>query len=223
LSARRKKSPAYIARQVLRLEEDGGKNLLNVPNTLAAIRLVGSLAAFGVAYQQWSTAYLLLLVVLMATDFVDGKLAILLNQRTVFGARLDSVADATMYASVLFAAYWMKYEVLRREAWWIGAALATYALSITAGLLKFRRLPSYHTRSAKTSWLLMGIAIVSLFAFTPYSAWPIRLAMLKVTVTNLETTLMTFVLPAWTADLPSLLHAWRARSAHSPPPQKNTA
>lgn len=203
------KAKTFIARQIWQLEEDRGKNLLNIPNALAMFRFVGSLIAFGVVYFEYTTFYVWLLFFLMMTDWVDGKLAILLNQRTVFGARLDSVADATMYASVLFAAFWLKYDVLSAERLWIAAALGSYVLTNVAALIKYRRLPSYHTRGAKTSWLLMGLAILALF--TDWSTWPIRLAMLAVTITNLEATLMTFLLPVWTADLPSILHAWRMR------------
>lgn len=205
----RKDRRKFIARQVLQVEEDQGKNLVNVPNTLAMIRLVGSLGSFAVAYFERESLYLGLLFVLMMTDWIDGKLAILLRQRTVFGARLDSVADATMYASVLFAALWLKAEVLRSELYWILAALGTYALTSVAALVRYGRMPSYHTRMAKTSWLLMGLAILALFS--DFAAWPVRLAMLAVTITNLETTLMTLILPHWTADVPSLLHALRLR------------
>lgn len=82
-------------------------------------------------------------------------------------------------------------------------------MTSAAGLWKFGRWPSYHTRGAKTSWLLVLIATVSLL--TDWSIWPLRIAAWGVTLTNVEATLITIVLPRWQADVPSLYHALRLR------------
>src|SRR5690606_29392185 len=121
------------------------------------------------------------------TDWIDGKLAIHWNQRTPFGARLDSVADASMYAAVLVGTVWLKQDVVADQWPWIAAALISYGITISASLMKFGHLPSYHTRAAKTSWLLMTIAILALFAgLAELSVWSLRIAMVGVTLTNLE-------------------------------------
>lgn len=190
------------------------ENRWNLPNALAAYRLIGSFVLAGVALAEASAAFPWLLLSLLASDWIDGKLAIWWNQRTVFGARLDSLADATMYGSLLFGTIWLKGQFVGREWPWIAAALGTYAVTTGAGLIKYRRIPSYHTRAAKTSWLLVGVAAVNVFAEGP--AWPFRLAMVVVCGTNLEATAMTVVLPIWHADVPSLWHAYRLRDVRSP-------
>jgi len=183
--------------------------LLNVPNTLCAIRLIGSFVLVGLALADNGTVFFPLLLFLLMTDWVDGKLAILLDQRTTFGARLDSVADACLYTALLFGAVWLKGDVLRAELPWLAVATVSYAITSGMGLVKFGRWPSYHTRAAKTSWLLVTIAAISLFA--GWSLWPLRIAAAGVVLTNLEATVMTLVLPQWQADVPSLYHAWRQR------------
>jgi CDP-diacylglycerol--glycerol-3-phosphate 3-phosphatidyltransferase len=185
------------------------ENRWNIPNALALFRLVGSFVLVGVAIAGTPLVFAYLLVALLASDWLDGKLAIWLRQRTVFGARLDSAADAAMYGALLFGMLWLEWEFLVREWKWVTAALGSYALTTLAGLMKYRRIPSYHTRAAKTSWLLVGIAAVAMF--TVDAAWPARLALGVVTVTNLEATVMTAILPEWQADVPSLWHAWRLR------------
>jgi CDP-diacylglycerol--glycerol-3-phosphate 3-phosphatidyltransferase len=190
------------------------ENPWNVPNALALFRLVGSAVLAGVALGGDPRPFAWLLLALLISDWLDGKLAIWWNQRTIFGARLDSMADAAMYAALLFGLIWLEWDFVRREKVWIAAALFSYALTTLIGLARYRRIPSYHTRLAKTSWLLVGIAAVVLFANGP--AWTARLAMAVVTATNLEATLMTCILPEWRANVPSLLHAWRLRQ-HSTP------
>jgi cardiolipin synthase (CMP-forming) len=191
----------------------------NVPNTLCAIRLAG---AFTVpVHLGLKRAMLAVIAVMVLTDWVDGKLARWLNQKTAFGARLDSVADISMYAAVLYCLWWLKWDFIRAELWWIAAAVGSYLVSSLWGIAWLGRWPNYHTRAAKISWLLMGIAIISVFA--EWSAWPTRIALAAVTLTNLEAMAVTAVLPTWKTDVPSVFHAWRIRQKHEGNPAQNAA
>jgi len=144
------------------------------------------------------------------TDWLDGKLAILLNQRSVFGARLDSWADAALYFALLAGLIRLYGETLYREIIWVIPALASYLISTAAGFWKYRRWPSYHTLCAKTSWFLTIVGVLGLF--TDWSLWPFRIALLFITITNLEAILITSVSPVWRADVSSIFHVWRKGS-----------
>jgi len=184
----------------------------NVPNTLCALRLVGAPILVILAFRNETIAFAWLLAFLFLSDWLDGKLAILLDQRTEFGARLDTAADVAMYAALLTGAWRLKGDVVRAEAAWLVAAVASYGVAGLAGLVRWRRIPSYHTRAAKTCWLLVGVAAVAVFAGGP--AWPLRVAMIAGVLTNVEGVLITLVLPRWETDVPSVLHALRrARGA----------
>ncbi len=190
--------------------DDSRNSLLNVPNLLSAIRFVGSIVLVGLTWADLSQEYLLALIVfLLLTDWVDGKLAIMLEQQTKFGAKLDSVADATFYGSVLVVMLWLKTDLIRQESPWIIAALSAYAVNMLAAIIKFRRFAAYHTRAAKTGWLLVSIAIISVFA--DWSPWPLRIACTGILLTNLEQTAITFVLLRPHVDIPSLYHAIKIR------------
>ena len=75
---------------------------------------------------------------------------------------------------------------------WLAAAIGTYALSVLFSLLKFGCLPSYHTRSAKSCWLFMAVAVP--FVFLELTPWPLRVAMVCVALANLEAVLITCLL-----------------------------
>jgi CDP-diacylglycerol--glycerol-3-phosphate 3-phosphatidyltransferase len=181
------------------------KSKLNVPNALSFLRLAGSVVLVFVALAENSDVFLWLFVFLLMTDWVDGKLAILLKQQTTFGARLDSVADASMYAALLFGTCWLKWDVVAQEAPWLIAAVASYALTSGAGLIKYGRVPSYHTRAAKTCWFLVGVSAI--FVFADWSVWPLRITAIGGVLTNIEAIAITLVLPEWTADVTSIYHA----------------
>jgi len=181
--------------------------LLTVPNFLCVIRLAGSFILVPIALKGQNEVFLWLFIFLAMTDWLDGKLAILLDQRTVFGARLDSWADAALYTALLFGIVTMYGDILRSELVWIGVAVAGYLLSVAAGLWKYKRWLSYHTRAAKTSWFLTAVAVVALFS--DWALWPLRVAAVAVSITNFEAFLITIISPAWCADVTSVFHAWR--------------
>ena len=187
--------------------------LLTIPNLLCLVRLIGSFILIPIALQGRNELFLWMFLVLAATDWLDGKLAILLNQRSVFGARLDSWADAALYAALIFGVIVIYNDVLRAELSWVLPALGSYLASTLAGFWKYQRWPSYHTRAAKTSWLLTAVAVVALF--TGWSIWPLRIAALAVTLTNLEALAITAISPQWRSDVTSIYHAWRDNNRHS--------
>jgi cardiolipin synthase (CMP-forming) len=195
--------------QVRPTDKESIARLVNVPNALCAIRFVGSFVLIGLAIAQAPNIFVWLLGFLLMTDWVDGKLAILLRQQTKFGAKFDSVADVSLYTALLFGLFWMKSPEVSSQWEWIGVAVVSYGLSIGATLVKFGGLPSYHTRAAKTCWFLVSVAAIALFA--GWSTGPIRFAAAAVTVANLEAVAITLVLRVPRVDLPSLYHAWRIR------------
>ena len=220
-------------------QHDGqpGRRLWTVPNFLSGVRLAGSAALIMTALWQAPGTFLLVYLVLALTDWADGKIAVRWKQRSVLGARLDSAADAAMYGCVLIGSLILWHRILA-EAWpWIAAALASYGCSQLLGKIKFGRFVVYHTRTAKMSWLFLVVAVTSLALHRPdvpseVAAWTarlpdglgllarklgsatgglLRLAMLSVTLANLEACLVTWLLPRWQADVRWFGRAWRIR------------
>jgi CDP-diacylglycerol--glycerol-3-phosphate 3-phosphatidyltransferase len=126
---------------------------------------------------------------LAATDWLDGKLAVLLDQRSKIGPRLDTIADVTVYACLLGALLRLPHFSLRNESLYLTAAIGSYAVSVLYSLHKFRCIPSYHTRAAKTCWLFVLVGVLSLFL--QWSIWPLRIALVAVALANVEAILIT--------------------------------
>ncbi len=198
-------------------EPEISNKVLTIPNLLCLVRLFGSFILIPIAWQGSNEVFLWCFIFLAMTDWVDGKLAILLNQRTVLGARLDSWADAALYAALLFGVVTLYGDTLRSELAWIATALVTYLISTVAGFWKYKRWPSYHTRAAKTSWFLTGLAVIALFV--EWALWPLRVAAVAVTLTNIEALFITIISPAWRADVTSVYHAWRNSKTPGAPGQ----
>jgi len=176
---------------------------ITIPNIICTVRLFGSIWLFWVAMENRLILFTCVFVALNMSDWVDGRIARWFKLRSDFGARLDSFADSVLYGALFFGLFWFRKDVLVQEApWWI-VGLLSYLLTTGAGLWKYGRVPSYHTRGAKISqWFVLAGAVCLLL---DYSVWPFRAAMFVVTLTNLEATAITWILPKWQADVLSIL------------------
>ena len=193
-------------KQTAAADDQRTDRLVTIPNIICVIRLFGSVVLVVLAAAGHGTTFLWLFVALAMSDWVDGKLARLLNQRSVWGPRLDSWADAALYVALLIGALILHGDTLRSELAWIVPALASYALSTGAGFWKYRRWPSYHTRAAKISWFLILVgAVCMLGQWGQWELWPLRVALVAITLTNLEALLITILSPLWRADIETVL------------------
>lgn len=188
---------------------ESDRRVVTVPNALGVLRLLASPWLVVLGGEGRRIAFLLLFLGITFTDWLDGKLAVWLDQRSPFGARLDTVADVVMYATLVVGLGWLEGPVLVSEWPWMAAAVASYLVSCGVAVAKFGRFPSYHTRSAKTSWLLVLLAVVALVAGR--WVWPLRIAALAVTSANAEAVLLTRTLEAPREDVPSLFDVLRER------------
>lgn len=179
-------------------------NYVTIPNVICAIRLIGAIWLFWLITQNSLVLFTCVFVALNLSDWIDGRLARWLNQRSDFGARLDSFADSVLYGALFFGLFWFRGDVLVRESLFWGVGLLSYLLTTGMGLWKYGRVPSYHTYGAKVSqWFVLAGAICLLL---DYTVWPFRIAMFLVTLTNLEATAITWILPKWRADVLTILH-----------------
>jgi CDP-diacylglycerol--glycerol-3-phosphate 3-phosphatidyltransferase len=176
---------------------------LNVPNAVAGLRLLLAPGLLVVGFQGRETGFLLLFLGLEIADFLDGFLARLLHQRTVFGARLDSAADAFMYTCLVVGLVWLEGDIFTAAWPWMATAGATWGVSAGVGLARFGRLPSYHTWAAKASSVLV-VGAVALLVLGD-DALLVRVTAATVTVANLESLFLTWRLDRPEPDLASAL------------------
>jgi CDP-diacylglycerol--glycerol-3-phosphate 3-phosphatidyltransferase len=190
-------------------EAPGAERFWNVPNTICLFRLVGVAPLVWTAHAGERKIFFWVLLALLLSDWLDGKLAKLLHQRTVRGARLDSAVDAVMYAAAGLSLWWLEEAVIRKNLPLLLTVLGSWLLSVAVGILRFSKLPSYHMWSAKVSWFWASCALLALLlAGNPVlMPWALGLAVFA----NLHAVAITVVLPDWKADVWSLRQAWRIR------------
>ena len=142
-----------------------------LPDSISAFRIVGSFALFGLAWFQLTVWFVSLYLVLGFTDLIDGPIARWLGVQSSRGAWLDSIADWLLSAALLFGVVTLNRELIESEIGFIAIALASFIVSLAFCYLKFHKLPSYHTFSAKLNHLL--VAVAGVVVILDWSAWPL--------------------------------------------------
>jgi phosphatidylglycerophosphate synthase len=185
-----------------------------LPNLVSVFRLGMVPALAALAWSGQPRLFLIGLVTSLLSDVLDGWLARHCRVTSELGARLDSWGDLATYATLPLFAWWLWPELLRAQAPFLAVALIAYFTPTGVGLLRWRRLTSYHTWLAKGTALVMGVALLCLFAGGP--AWPFQLAVAALVLEALEELAITAVLPRPRSNVPTLWHAWRVRGVEGP-------
>lgn len=170
----------------------GIHNYLKLPNLVSSIRILIAPVLFYLAVQQQEIWYLALLLFSGFTDVLDGFLARMLNQITELGSHLDSWGDFTIYSTMAVCAWIMWPEIVQREIVYFSIIVGSILLPVGIGLIKFRRLTSYHTWSVKVSVAMTYLGYVLLFA--DIAQWPFILASFLCLYAGIEEILITLVL-----------------------------
>ncbi len=153
MSERRPESPV----------RDPADRLLTVPNVLSLLRLAGvPLFLWLLLGPHHDLLAVLVLALSGLTDWLDGKLARLLNQSSRLGALLDPAVDRLSTVSILLA-----FGVRDILPWWVIAALLGRDLVLISTLPVLRHyghgpLPVHYLGKAATLCLLYAFPLLLL-------------------------------------------------------------
>ncbi|HHP7235273.1 MAG TPA: CDP-alcohol phosphatidyltransferase family protein [Desulfobacterales bacterium] len=178
-----------------------------IPNLLSGFRLIAAPFLLGFAWTGHKYWFLGTLAASLLSDAVDGFVSRRLYYTSDLGTRLDSWGDMATYLTVPLCAWWLWPELLQKEIFFVGMVVAAYLIPITAGLLKFHRLPSYHTWAAKIAAVVMSVAV--LVWFTTEEPGLFRFAAVLQSIVACEEVLITWHLAALQGNVKSLWHVKR--------------
>lgn len=182
---------------------------VTIPNAICLLRILASPGLVMLAASGRRADVVTLFIAMAVSDWIDGKLAILLDQRSEIGPWLDSVADIAMYSALLVAAILIDGQRLAAQWPWICLPIALYLIAGASSRAKFGRWPIHHTRMAKISWGLMLMGAVAFLG--NWSLWPLRAALAGAALASVQSMLITWVLPEWRTDVSSVSAARRIR------------
>lgn len=147
----------------------------------------------------------------LVSDAVDGRVARWRGTAGPRGAWLDSVADAAFYLTAPSCALVLHPELRGVHAPLVIVVIVSLATPPVAGWLRYGRLPAYHTHLARATEVTLGAGfLLFVLGGTSWLLYPGAAVLVLSTVEELA---ITWTLPAWTPDVPSILHARRSHRA----------
>jgi CDP-diacylglycerol--glycerol-3-phosphate 3-phosphatidyltransferase len=188
-----------------------GRWKLQLPAALVSFR-----AALGpgiILVSLWPhSGFLLVACVALAllSDVFDGVLARRWQIDTESLRRWDTRADTFFYACVLAVAA-LRHPAAIESRWVLFAGLITAeVVQHVFAALRYGRHASYHSILSKVWGLLLAAATMALLGWG-VDNWLLDLALGWGILCNFQGLIMTFMLPTWHRDVPTLWHAWRLR------------
>lgn len=183
------------------------QEIYNLPNLVSLIRILLAPVLLWLAIQQQPQWFLLVLVLTVFTDALDGFLARYLQQITEMGSHLDSWGDFVVYSVMAISAWLLWPDIVRREAVFVVMVLLSFTVPVLIGLIKFRSMTSYHTWSVKVA---VAVTIVAyLLLFSDIVSWPFRLAALLCLYAGFEEIMITLLMKNQHVDVRTLGQAIR--------------
>jgi phosphatidylglycerophosphate synthase len=147
-------------------------------------------------------------------DVLDGFLARKLGVTSRLGAIFDGLADLTLYGCVTVCVFCTYPAIAYSMARLLLFGLAAQLIHDSLGIIKFRRIVSYHSRLAKVISVFAFLSVVEIFGFN-HSYHLASLALILWIISNIEGITMTIILPDYVNNVPDIFSALRYRHSES--------
>jgi len=141
------------------------KEKITIPNLLSFYRIISFPILLYFLINHIENIFVILLVINLITDILDGFIARKFNMQTEFGARLDSIADIGTYILAILGIFEFKLNDFSPHLISFTVFLSLFALSNILSLIKFKRFPSLHLYSWKIGGYIQGGFFFVLFVF----------------------------------------------------------
>ncbi|BAU14473.1 CDP-diacylglycerol--glycerol-3-phosphate 3-phosphatidyltransferase [Leptolyngbya sp. NIES-3755] len=148
-------------------------------------------------------------ILAILSDIFDGIIARKLEVSTSQLRQADSWADICLFLCLALSTWLVYPTVILDFKIPLLIAVAAQFLLFTVSLIKFSKLPSFHTYTAKAWGLALLVSAIALFGFG--YAPTLWAAIVLCWINSLEEIVMTFILPVWACDILSVFHAAKLR------------
>jgi len=183
--------------------------VLSPPQVLIALRAACAPAIFVLACFECSGWVLAaVLIAAFLTDVFDGIVARRMGLATATLRYADTLVDTAFYAAAAIAMRIAVPGVFAGAGTPLVVLIAVHVSRGTFELTKYGRLASYHMWSSKALGVLIVATMTAVFVTGSVSAM-VPLALWAGVLNELEGFVASAILPFWTCDVPSLVHAVR--------------
>lgn len=134
-----------------------------IPNVITSYRLFIDPVILYFIISGKEKLFAIFLVINLLTDVLDGYIARKYHMETEIGAKLDGFADNFTYVLAFIGLFVFKMDELRPHLVSFIIFIIMLVSTVIVSLLKFRKFPSYHLFTTKTSGYIQAFFFISLF------------------------------------------------------------
>jgi CDP-diacylglycerol--glycerol-3-phosphate 3-phosphatidyltransferase len=182
---------------------------LSAPEVLIAFRAACAPAIFVLACFGFPGPLLAgVLLAAFVSDVFDGVIARRLGVATAGLRQADTLVDTVFYIAAAIALWVAVPGVFDGASLPIALLIAIHVSRTTFELTKYGRIASYHMWSSKALGVLLVAAMTTVF-LTGRPSVLMTVTLWFAVANELEGFFTSAILPTWTADVPSAVHARR--------------
>jgi CDP-diacylglycerol--glycerol-3-phosphate 3-phosphatidyltransferase len=180
------------------------KDSYYIVNGITLYRLMAAPVLVWLIFTHQVNVFKWLLAISFFTDLIDGWLARRFKATSILGARLDSIADDLTVVAGMVAVVVLKPAFLKQQMVFFIILFALFLIQIMLALLRYGKVSSFHTYSAKFAALMQGSFFILLF-FLPQPLEIVFYIAFGVTLIDLvEEIILVMILPQWEANVKGL-------------------
>lgn len=136
--------------------------------------------------------FVILLVINLITDVLDGFIARTYNLQTEFGAHLDAYADIGMYITAIVGVAMFKLDDIKPHMTIFLIFILSYLLPKIIAYIRFKRFASFHLYSSKVGGYMQGGFFFIWFVFG-FNAFVYNLVFIFGILTFLEQSVIVII------------------------------
>jgi phosphatidylglycerophosphate synthase len=175
-----------------------------IVNGLTLYRLIAAPVIIVLIFTRHSEIFKWLLALSFFTDAIDGFLARRERVTSVFGSRLDSVADDLTILAALVGLVVYKWDFILEKKIIILILLFLYLFQTSLALVRYKKITSFHTYSAKVAAIFQGIFLILVFFMHAPNEILFYLAIVLTIINLLEEIILVLLLREWKTNVKGL-------------------
>lgn len=180
------------------------KRSFYIINSITVYRLAVSPLLIFLAIAHREDLFKWLLPISFFTDAIDGFLSRRYKVTSIFGSRLDSIADDLTITAAIIGILLLKPGFVSQQLLLISVLLGLFILQTVLALVRYKKISSFHTYLAKIAAVMQGTFLVLMFFLAKPPLLLFYIAAVITILDLIEEILLVFVLPHWETNVKGL-------------------
>jgi phosphatidylglycerophosphate synthase len=131
----------------------------HLPNILSIWRILSAPLILVCSLLKLREHFLVFLIIAIVTDFFDGYLARRFSLESNLGSKLDTFGDLAIFTVLPFCVYLLWPKIVFEEIMYIVIAVSSIVIPLMFGVLKYKKIISFHTDLSKLSFFVMSFSV----------------------------------------------------------------